>query len=91
MYPYHDSSAKEAAGSSSVRALAAAPLRSSCWLPLQNPWQVRVLPTLEVFKAMVLGLKTFAGYAVIWLRITASSNLLYSALDVRVAFSSKCC
>uniref|UniRef100_A0A383WQ08 HYDIN/VesB/CFA65-like Ig-like domain-containing protein n=1 Tax=Tetradesmus obliquus TaxID=3088 RepID=A0A383WQ08_TETOB len=39
LYPYHDSAAKEAAGSCSIRALAAAPLRSHSWLPLQNPWQ----------------------------------------------------
>jgi hypothetical protein len=40
LYPYHDSAAQEAAGSCSVRALPAAPLRSHSWLPLQNPWQV---------------------------------------------------
>jgi hypothetical protein len=43
LYAYHDSAAQEAPGSSSVRALAAAPLRSHAWLPLQKPWQVRGL------------------------------------------------
>eukprot|EP00879_Flechtneria_rotunda_P017923 GHRR01018785.1.p1 GENE.GHRR01018785.1~~GHRR01018785.1.p1 ORF type:complete len:346 (+),score=104.55 GHRR01018785.1:2868-3905(+) len=38
LYSYHDSVAYEVAGSSSIRAMAAAPLRSQIWLPLQNPW-----------------------------------------------------